>query len=97
MRDSEKVIRAIQDAGGEAFLVGGCVRDAIMGRSPHDEDIATSMTPDEVMRTFEGCDVIGTGLKHGTVTAVYGDTPFEITTYRKDGKYSDGRHPDCVM
>ena len=97
MRDSEKVIRAIQNAGGEAFLVGGCVRDAIMGRSPHDEDIATSMAPEEIMGLFADHHVIGTGLKHGTVTVVYDDTPFEITTYRKDGEYSDGRHPDCVM
>ena len=96
MRDSDKVIRKIQDAGGEAFLVGGCVRDAIMGRMPHDEDIATSMAPDEVMSLFADCRVIGTGLKHGTVTVVYDDTPFEITTYRKDGEYSDGRHPDSV-
>lgn len=96
MNESEKVVRMIQDAGGEAFLVGGCVRDAIMGIEPHDEDIATSMTPDEVMRTFKGCDVIGTGLKHGTVTVVYDGIPFEVTTYRKDGEYSDGRHPDSV-
>lgn len=96
MNESEKVVRMIQDAGGEAFLVGGCVRDSIMGKHPHDEDIATSMTPDEVMRTFKGCDVIGTGLKHGTVTVVYDGIPFEVTTYRKDGEYSDGRHPDSV-
>ena len=86
----------LQAAGYEACLVGGCVRDRVMGRSPHDYDIATSALPEETERVFAGERVIETGLRHGTVSVLLGGMPLEITTYRVDGAYSDGRRPDAV-
>ena len=86
----------LQAAGFEACLVGGCVRDRVMGRTPHDYDVATSALPEETERVFAGERVIETGLKHGTVSVLLGGMPLEITTYRVDGTYSDGRHPDAV-
>lgn len=84
------------EAGYEAYLVGGCVRDALRGEEPKDYDIASSATPDEVKTLFAGLRVIGTGLRHGTVTLLYGGFPFEITTFRIESDYSDSRHPDAV-
>lgn len=81
----------------EAFVVGGCVRDSILGIPPHDWDICTSATPDEIMEVFSDYKIIPTGLKHGTVTVILNDEPYEITTYRIDGDYEDSRHPDNVM
>ena len=83
-------------AGFEAYLVGGCVRDALLGRTPQDYDIATNALPDEVAAVFCDHRVIETGLKHGKVTVLLDDLPIEITTYRVDLGYSDGRHPDRV-
>ena len=83
-------------AGFEAYLVGGCVRDALLGCTPQDYDIATNALPDEVAAVFCDHRVIETGLKHGTVTVLLGELPIEITTYRVDLGYSDGRHPDRV-
>lgn len=85
----------LEQAGFEARLVGGCVRDRLMGLEPHDYDITTSALPSEVMAVFPDCRVIETGLKHGTVTLLRGE-PLEITTFRGDGAYSDHRHPDEV-
>lgn len=91
-------LNIIQESGGEAYLVGGCVRDMVLNQKPHDEDITTSLTPDQVINLFEskGYEVIPTGLQHGTVTVMMDGEGYEITTFRKDGDYSDGRHPDSV-
>lgn len=91
-----EILERLEDAGFEAFVVGGCVRDHMMGLAPHDFDITTSALPDEVERVFSFCRVVETGLKHGTVTVLYKGSQAEITTYRADGEYSDGRHPDSV-
>ena len=90
------VISKLADCGYEANIVGGCVRDSILGLTPKDWDITTSALPQETERALAGCKLIETGLKHGTVTALINDLPLEITTYRVDGKYSDNRHPDSV-
>lgn len=80
----------------EAYIVGGCVRDSLLNREIHDWDICTSATPDEIIKTFPYEKIIPTGLKHGTVTIVINDEPYEVTTFRQDGNYSDGRRPDSV-
>lgn len=90
------LLRRLNDAGYEAFLVGGCVRDLLRGETPQDWDICTSARPEQTRACFAGERVIETGLKHGTVTVLVGGQPFEITTYRVDGTYSDGRRPDRV-
>lgn len=82
--------------GYEAYIVGGCVRDSIMGIIPHDWDICTSALPDEVIHIFSKYKIIPTGIKHGTVTIVFPSGQYEITTYRIDGEYKDNRHPDKV-
>ena len=82
--------------GFPAYAVGGCVRDSLMGKIPHDWDICTAASPYETMEVFAGLPVIKTGLKHGTVTVMRHKTGYEITTFRTDGEYSDGRHPDHV-
>lgn len=90
------ILEQLNHAGFEAYAVGGCVRDLLRGVNPSDIDITTSALPEETMRVFEGLRVIPTGLQHGTVTVMVEGEPFEITTYRTDGTYSDGRHPDAV-
>ena len=89
------ILDTIHKAGYEAYVVGGCVRDAIMGRQPHDWDITTSAEPGQVKALF--ARTIDTGLQHGTVTVMQGHEGFEVTTYRIDGKYEDGRHPSEVV
>ena len=89
------IINTLEDAGYEAFAVGGCVRDALMGRVPNDWDITTSATPMQVKELFRR--TIDTGIKHGTVTIMLGKEGYEVTTYRIDGDYMDGRHPDKVI
>ena len=89
-------ILTLNDAGFEAYVVGGCVRDSLMGKIPEDWDITTSATPDELQVVFGEYRCIKTGLQHGTVTVLIDGMPLEITTYRVDGDYSDGRHPDTV-
>jgi len=96
-RDAETLLEQLNQNGYEAFVVGGCVRDMLMGITPHDYDITTSATPDEVKRVFENYHVFETGLKHGTVTVMVNGEPVEITTYRIESTYSDSRHPDGVM
>lgn len=86
----------LNQAGHEAFVVGGSVRDALMGKAPTDWDITTSALPEETLSVFAQFRTIETGIRHGTVTVIIEDTPLEITTYRIDGNYSDGRHPDKV-
>lgn len=90
------IIRELEKYGYEAYAVGGCVRDSILGRTPHDWDICTSALPEETMEVFKDFHVIPTGLKHGTVTLLIKNEAYEITTYRIDGQYSDSRHPDDV-
>ena len=90
----EFIINKLEAAGYEAYAVGGCVRDSVLGRKPNDWDITTSAKPEEVKAVFGR--TIDTGLKHGTVTVMMGKEGFEITTYRIDGIYEDGRHPKDV-
>ncbi len=84
------------DAGYECYLVGGCVRDALMGVAPHDYDLTTSALPHEMKTVFVTDRVIETGIKHGTLTVLCDSNPIEITTYRIDGEYDDNRHPRMV-
>ena len=86
----------LESAGFEAFVVGGCTRDALLGDVPHDWDITTSALPEETLRVFADCRTIETGLQHGTVAVLLDDMLLEITTYRVDGTYEDSRHPDSV-
>lgn len=88
------IIQKIEDAGFEAYAVGGCVRDSILNREPNDWDITTSATPEEVKGLFR--HTVDTGLQHGTVTVIIKKQNYEITTYRIDGEYEDGRHPKEV-
>ncbi len=89
------LIRLLENNGHEAYAVGGCIRDALLGKAPNDWDITTSASPEEVKKALSGIRILDTGLKHGTVSAVL-DSVYEITTFRIDGKYSDSRHPDTV-
>ena len=93
---ANEIIHTLQNNGYEAFLVGGCVRDSILGRPIHDYDITTSATPDEMMEVFKDKRIIETGLQHGTITIVIDGEGYECTTYRIDGNYSDSRRPDSV-
>ncbi len=90
------VVTRLEDHGFEAYVVGGCVRDSLMGRHPADWDVCTAATPEEVLRVFKRFHVIKTGLKHGTVTVRSRHQNVEVTTFRLDGGYSDNRHPDAV-
>lgn len=90
------IINKLNKNNYSAYLVGGCVRDIILGRTPNDWDICTNATPDEVLNIFKDVKTIPTGLKHGTITIVVDDEAFECTTFRNDGEYSDGRRPDNV-
>lgn len=89
-------LNTLNMAGFEAYVVGGCVRDFLMGIPPHDFDITTSATPEEIINSFNGYYTILTGIKHGTVIVVFDGEGVEITTFRKDGEYTDHRHPDQV-
>ncbi len=86
-------IERLESAGYEAYAVGGCVRDTLLGRSPNDWDITTSARPEETAAVFFDCRTIETGIKHGTLTVIVSGMPLEITTYRSDGAYADNRHP----
>lgn len=96
--NAEKIISILNDCGFRAYAVGGCVRDAVMNKPCSDTDIASNALPSEVIGalTERNIRVVETGLKHGTVTAVIDRTPYEITTFRTDGAYSDCRHPESV-
>ena len=86
----------LETFGHEAYVVGGAVRDAMLGREVHDYDVTTSASPEEIKSVFADFHTILTGEKHGTVTVVVDGMPLEITTYRVDGDYTDGRRPDSV-
>lgn len=90
------VLSRLSEAGFEAFLVGGCVRDAALGLMPHDYDIATNARPEETINIFDSYRIIETGIQHGTLTVLSEGNPIEITTYRVDGEYLDCRHPSEV-
>lgn len=89
-------LRRLNARGHQAYAVGGCVRDLLRGVTPHDYDICASCPPEETHACFADERVIDTGIKHGTVTVMLGDMPLEITTFRTDGAYADGRHPSAV-
>lgn len=91
---AEQILHRLEEKGFEAYVVGGCVRDSLLGREPHDWDITTSATPQQVKKIFQR--TVDTGLKHGTVTVLLDREPYEVTTYRIDGEYLDGRHPSGV-
>ena len=90
------LLDALHGAGHAAYAVGGCVRDSLLGQSPHDWDLCTSARPEQVMALFGEEKCIPTGLQHGTVTVKQGGRLYETTTFRTEGAYSDGRHPDAV-
>ena len=89
-----KCLETIEKNGFEAYFVGGCLRDSLLGKTAHDIDITTSATPEEVLKMFD--KTIPTGIKHGTVTVIIDSNPIEVTTYRTDGCYVDSRHPENV-
>lgn len=91
---AEEILNKLNENGYEAYVVGGCVRDMMLGREPGDWDITTSALPEQVKQVFRR--TIDTGIMHGTVTVMMGDEGYEVTTYRIDGEYSDGRHPNSV-
>ena len=91
-----EVLRRLNAAGYQAYAVGGCVRDMARGVPPHDYDICTSALPAQTERCFTGERVVETGIRHGTVTVLMAGEPYEITTFRTDGDYLDGRHPQSV-
>ena len=92
----KRIMSVLSANGFESYLVGGCVRDSLMGEKPHDYDITTNATPQEMLECFKDFKVVETGLKHGTLTVVIDNKNIEITTYRVDGEYDDNRHPKEV-
>lgn len=95
-KDVKDIINTIYENGYEAFIVGGCVRDSIVGITPNDYDITTNARPDETINIFKGEKIVETGIKHGTITLIKDKNEYEITTYRIDGTYSDNRRPEFV-
>lgn len=93
-KDVERIIADLEDGGFEAYAVGGCVRDSLMGRKPKDWDVTTSATPADVKSIFR--NTYDTGIEHGTVSVRFGTAIYEVTTFRIDGDYSDHRRPDAV-
>lgn len=90
----DQILKTLVKSGYEAYYVGGCVRDSLLGRQVHDWDITTAARPEQVMVLFDHC--VPTGIEHGTVTVFLEDTSAEVTTFRCDGDYSDARHPESV-
>lgn len=95
--DFRYILTKLENAGFSAYLVGGCVRDMLMDKPVHDFDITTNARPQQITEVFSADKIIPTGLKHGTVTIIYNGQPFEVTTFRIDGEYSDSRRPDNVI
>ena len=94
--DVKTVMDILTAAGHKAYVVGGCVRDSIMGREPNDWDVTTDADPEQIQELFASFRTVDTGIKHGTILIISGKTPVETTTFRIDGEYSDNRHPDKV-
>ncbi len=92
----QKILGMLSGNGFEAYLVGGCVRNYLMGITPADYDITTNALPQDIKNVFSDCKTVDTGIKHGTVTVIADGMPVEITTYRTESKYSDNRRPDSV-
>jgi len=95
--DVSKILGVLSSHGYDGHIVGGCVRDSILNKTPNDWDICTNCTPEKMIDIFSSFKVIPTGLKHGTVTVVINEENYEVTTYRIDGEYTDGRHPEKVI
>ena len=95
-KNANLIIHRLQNAGFEAYAVGGCVRDSLLGITPHDWDVCTSAKPEQIKSCFEEYNTIDIGIRHGTVAVIIDGEPFEVTTYRVDGEYRDNRHPESV-
>ena len=90
------LVERLEECGEEAYIVGGGLRDSLLGKAPSDYDMTTSALPERMIEIFSDFRVIKTGLKHGTLTVLSDGRPVEITTFRIDGGYTDSRHPDSV-
>lgn len=95
--DVQFILTTLNDNGYKAYIVGGCVRDLLLGIEPHDWDICTSALPEQTQTVFDGYKIIPTGIKHGTITILINDSQYEVTTFRIDGDYQDNRHPSEVV
>lgn len=95
-KNVKTIIKILNTHNYEAFIVGGCVRDSVIGLTPHDWDICTNAKPEEIKKCFENFNTFDSGIKHGTISVVLDGEVFEVTTYRIDGTYSDNRRPDSV-
>lgn len=95
--DAQEIIEKLEKAGHSAYIVGGCVRDAVLGNAPHDYDLCTSATPEQMKEILKDHTTYDTGLKHGTITVAGDSDMYEVTTYRIDGEYEDNRHPTSVQ
>ena len=93
-KNVNKIIHVLEEHGFQAYAVGGCIRDSLLGRTPHDWDITTSALPEQVKDLFK--KTVDTGIQHGTVTIFLDGEGYEVTTYRLDGEYEDSRHPKEV-
>ena len=93
---AKALIKRLEEHGHEAYIVGGCVRDSLMGKCPSDWDICTSAHAEEMLDIFGDKRVIPTGIQHGTLTILVDDGAYEVTTFRIDGEYVDHRHPKSV-
>ena len=93
-KNVNKIIHVLEEHGFQAYAVGGCIRDSLLGRTPHDWDITTSALPEQVKALFK--KTVDTGIQHGTVTILLDGEGYEVTTYRLDGEYEDSRHPKEV-
>lgn len=93
-KNVNKIIHVLEEHGFQAYAVGGCIRDSLLGRTPHDWDITTSALPEQVKAIFK--KTVDTGIQHGTVTILLDGEGYEVTTYRLDGEYEDSRHPKEV-
>ena len=96
LNEAKIILDKFNNNGFEAYIVGGCVRDLILERNPKDYDITTSASPKETIKLFKEYKVIPTGIKYGTVTVIINNTPIEVTTFRKEGKYIENRRPESV-
>ncbi|QUH20661.1 CCA tRNA nucleotidyltransferase [Alkaliphilus sp. B6464] len=95
-QEVHRILGILSFYGYDGYIVGGCVRDSILNKIPNDWDICTNCTPEKMLEVFSCFKVIPTGLKHGTLTVVINEENYEVTTYRIDGEYTDGRHPEEV-